>query len=117
MKKPIKKSLTEISIEGAHGNSGSRQLLFSTNDDLESKNFTAMTKGFLPKGAIFDWHDHPEEDEFFIVLSGKGIIEYEDSTVFEYNAGDVIYNPAKNKHRIVNTGENDNVFYFIRVKI
>jgi len=115
-RKPAKKSLPEIPLEHAHGGSGSRQLIFSTADVFVSSQFDAMTKGYLAKGGMFDWHDHRDIDEFFIVTSGRGTIEYEDGTVFQYAAGDIIYNPANIKHRIINTAEDNNEFFFIRIK-
>ena len=116
MKKPCKKSLSQIPVEHAHGGAGSRQLLFSKDDECVSSQFEAMTKGFLAKGGVFDWHLHEDVDEFFWITSGVGKIEYEDGTVFDYSAGDVIWNPANLKHRIQNTGEDDNVFFFVRMK-
>lgn len=112
--KPIKKSLSEIPLEEAHGGSGSRQLIFSKNDKVSSQ-FEAWTKGYLPVGACYDWHHHDKVDEFFIVLKGIGTIEYKDGTKFDYKAGDVMYNPAGLAHKIENTDSVENEFYFIRL--
>jgi len=48
-------------------------------------------------------------------VSGVGRIEYKNDIQFDYSAGDFIYNPADLSHRIINTGEDDNVFFFVRV--
>jgi quercetin dioxygenase-like cupin family protein len=114
MKIPIKKSLTKVAREGAHGGSGGRQVLFSKVENI-TKNLEAWTKGFLPVGSNFDWHNHNDVDEFFIVLKGKGYIEYEDGTKYEYDVGDIFYNPAELKHKIVNTDNIENEFFFIRI--
>ena len=111
---PIKKSLSDITIEQAHGGSGSRQVLFSKSD-MVSAQFEAWTKGFLPAGAAYDWHHHDGVDEFFIVLSGTGIIDYKDGTTHQYKEGDTFYNPAGLAHRIENTGSAESVFYFFRL--
>lgn len=111
---PIKKSLSEIKTEHAHGGSGSRQVLFSKQDNVSSQ-FEAWTKGYLPIGSSYDWHNHENVDEFFIVLKGTGFIEYEDGTKFIYKEGDIIYNPSGLKHRIENTDIIENEFYFIRL--
>jgi len=66
MRKPFKKSLTQIPLEQAHGGTGSRQLLLS-KDDPVSTYFEVMTKGYLKAGAQFDWHFHNQIDEFFLV--------------------------------------------------
>lgn len=103
MRKPFKKSLGHIPREDAHGGSGSRQLVLSPTDEVSSQ-FQAMTKGCLPASAVFDWHQHENIDEFFLVLAGTGFKE-----------DDLIYIPANTEHRIENTGSNENVFYFIRL--
>ncbi len=114
-RKPVKKNLSAIPIEHAHGGTGSRQLVFSREDDVVSAQFEALTKGYLRKGGVFDWHKHDGVDEFFVVLQGVGTIEYEDGTRFEYAAGDALYSPAGLSHRLENTGEDDNVFFFARL--
>ncbi len=114
-RQPIKKTLSQIPVEQAHGGSGSRQLILSNADKFLSKHFDAMTKGYLSKDGIFDWHSHQNIDEFFIVISGVGVIEYETGEKILYQAGDVIYSPANIKHKLTNTGEDDNIFFFIRI--
>ena len=111
---PFIKHISEIPVEGAHGGSGSRQLLLSPSDPVSPK-FQAMTKGFLPAGAIFDWHDHDKIDEFFLVLRGTGCIEFETGVKMDYKPDDLIYVPSNTKHRIENTGSVENEFYFIRL--
>jgi mannose-6-phosphate isomerase-like protein (cupin superfamily) len=111
---PFIKHISEIPVESAHGGSGSRQLLLSSTDPVSPK-FQAMTKGFLPAGAIFDWHDHDKIDEFFLVLSGSGYIEFESGVRMDYKPDDLIYIPSNTKHRIENTGLVENEFYFVRL--
>jgi quercetin dioxygenase-like cupin family protein len=115
VRKPFRKCLSEIPVEHAHGGSGSRQLILSAQDAV-SRQLEAVTKGFLQAGGVFDWHRHDGVDEFFIVIAGTGTIEYADGTVFQYSSGDVIYNPSGLGHRIVNTGSEENQFYFVRLK-
>jgi mannose-6-phosphate isomerase-like protein (cupin superfamily) len=114
MRKPFKKSLSEIPIEWAHGWSGSRKLLLSSLDDI-SWNLEAMTQGFLPVWGIFDWHFHDKIDEFFLVIQGAWTIEFRDQ-LFQYVPGDFIYIPANIEHRIIAEWDLGNQFYFIRVK-
>lgn len=114
MRQPFKKSLSEISIEWAHGWSGSRKLLLSSLDDI-SWYLEAMTQGFLPVWNIFDWHLHASIDEFFLVTQGSGRIEFRES-VFLYKKDDLVYIPANTEHRIIAEWDVENQFYFIRVK-
>jgi mannose-6-phosphate isomerase-like protein (cupin superfamily) len=115
MKAPFKKEIGKIEIEGAHGGAGRRQLLLSANDSI-SENIEASTKGFLAPGGIFDWHNHDNIDEFFIVLQGTGIVEFENGAKIEYKEDDLVYMPASVTHKITNTGDVDNIFYFVRVR-
>ncbi len=114
MSKLFKKQINNIPLTDAHGGNGKRQLILSKDDPI-SANLQGMTKGFLPKGAIFDWHKHEGLDEFFIVLMGNGIIQFEDGTKMEYNENDLIYIPSNKSHRIENTGSEENVFFFVRI--
>jgi quercetin dioxygenase-like cupin family protein len=114
MRNPFKKHITEVPLEDAHGGSGKRRLLLSQEDDISSQ-MEAMTKAFLEPGAVFDWHDHTDIDEFFVVTQGTGVVEFEDGTKYEYAPDDLVYMPANTKHRIQAKGNVTNEFYFIRV--
>ena len=107
-----KRNLKEIPIEEAHGGRGSRQLLF-TQSHLNGNSLDAITKGFLPANSVFDWHNHIDIDEMFIVLKGKGKF-YCEKEETDYAEGDVFSTPANLSHKIEAT--EDSEFYFIRVK-
>lgn len=81
-----------------------------------SPNIDGATKGFLAAGGIFDWHGHDNTDEFFIVLKGTGQVEFEDGTRIIYAPDDLVYMPRTMKHKITNTGTEQNQFYFFRIK-
>jgi len=108
-------NINDIPIEQAHGGSGARQVLVIP-ERLTTKNFEAMTKGYLKAGSEFDWHKHIDIDEYFIVLKGQGQFVWEDE-IIDYKEGDIITIPANSNHKIVVTGELDNEFYFVRVKV
>lgn len=114
MRIPFKKQINDVEIEEAHGGSGRRQLILSKSDPISSQ-MEAMTKGFIPPKGQYDWHQHLNIDELFLVIQGIGIIEFEDGSKFEYSKDDVIYIPSNTKHRIENTGDIENEFIFIRV--
>lgn len=98
----------------ALGNSGSKQLLVSSNK-LTSPYFGAITKGFLEVGKIFDWHKHKDFDEVYIVLKGEGKFYFENEVV-DYSVGDIITIPAKTKHKIEALGNETSEYYFFRIK-
>ncbi len=110
-----KRYLSEIPIEEAHGGSGSRQMLFDPQA-AESTKWEAVTKGFLPQGAMFDWHEHRDTDEMFVVLRGAGKFFCE-KEITDYKAGDVILVRANTIHKIENTGNITTEGFFIRVKV
>jgi mannose-6-phosphate isomerase-like protein (cupin superfamily) len=114
MRKPFKKNLKTIPIEEAHGGSGKRQLILSKNDAV-SEQFQAMTKGYLKAGSIFDWHSHEGIDEFFLVLKGRGFIEFKGGEKIEYSSDDLIYIPDGIEHKIEATGNEENEFLFVRI--
>src|SRR5262245_6088083 len=49
-------------------------------------------------GEIFDWHAHENEDEAFLVLSGRIAIDFRDGPV-ELGEGDFIVVPRGVEHR------------------
>lgn len=114
MRKPFKKNINELTVEEAHGGSGRRQLLLSRNDPISSQ-LEAMTKGYIPPKGAYDWHVHENIDELFLVIQGTGVIEFEDGSKFEYSKDDLVYIPSNTRHRIVNTGEGENEFIFVRM--
>ncbi|MGH8911206.1 MAG: cupin domain-containing protein [Acidimicrobiia bacterium] len=60
----------------------------------------------LPPGARHERHRHPHADEFFVVLSGHGLVytDHEDETAGE---GDAIFTRRGHWHGFNNTGEED----------
>ena len=114
MRLPFKKVLARIDREEAHGGSGERQLILSTDDSV-SPHFQAMTKGFLAAGEKFDWHCHPGVDEFFLVAQGRGVIRFRTGIQMAYEPDQIIYVPADHEHQIENTGSEEGQFFFVRV--
>lgn len=51
--------------------------------------------------GIFDWHNHPNSDEFFLVLEGCLQIEFQDQESVELHPGDIFTVPAKKIHRTI----------------
>lgn len=115
MKNFSKQTLSEISIEEAHGGSGSRQMLLD-NNVVASQKWEAVTKGFLLAGKIFDWHKHEDSDEMFIVTKGIGKF-FCDEQQIDYQAGDIITVRVNVLHKIENTGADTTEGFFIRIKV
>ena len=60
----------------------------------------------LPPGARHDRHRHPNADEFFIVLSGRGHV-YTDDDDQPAGEGDVVLTRRGHWHGFNNTGDED----------
>jgi quercetin dioxygenase-like cupin family protein len=113
--KIIKKASESVKREDAHGGSGGRRLYVSTNE-LENPDFQALTYGFLPAKAKFEWHCHDGIEEIMLVLKGKGIVRDRDGE-YSYKEGDLFIYPQNIEHEIENTGEEEHEYIFIRTKV
>jgi mannose-6-phosphate isomerase-like protein (cupin superfamily) len=113
--KIIKREASSIQKEQAHGGSGARKVL-TTNEHTTGENLDAITHGYLPAGASFDWHHHQNIDEIMIVLTGEGEVSDEDGS-YEYQPGDVYIFPADIQHMIHNPTNIEHEMIFIRVRI
>jgi mannose-6-phosphate isomerase-like protein (cupin superfamily) len=110
--------LSDIPIEQAHGGTGARQMLVKP-EHLTTSHVEAVTKGFIPVGNMFDWHNHIDTDEVFIVTQGQGKFFYRennDEKQFEYKADDVIIAPANIFHKILSEGDIETQGFFFRIK-
>ena len=112
--KVTKRPAESIRKEEAHGGSGARKVL-ATSEHMSGENLEAITHGFLPAGGVFDWHDHEGIDEIMIVLKGDGVVSDKDGE-YSYDSGDVFILPANTQHRIENTSTYENEMIFARVR-
>jgi quercetin dioxygenase-like cupin family protein len=110
-------NLKEIPIEQAHGGTGSKQMLIQPHY-LTTPHLEAITKGYLPTGNMFDWHNHKDIDEIFIVTQGEGKFYYRQDNredVFNYSLQDVIIAPANLFHKIIAEGKEETQGFFFRI--
>ena len=112
--KIIKRSVSDIPKEEAHGGSGARKV-YAAQDHLASSSFEAMTHGYLPAKKSFEWHDHAGVEEIMVVLKGRGIVADEDGE-YGYEPGDVFIFPANIQHKIANPTKEEHEMIFVRVK-
>lgn len=111
--KIIKRSAESMHKEIAHGGSGARKV-YSSSDYAKSQYFDAITHGYLPGGATFDWHSHPGIEETMIVIKGHGRVADRDGE-YEYAPGDVFIFPADVEHMIHNPTNEEHEMIFVRV--
>ncbi|UCD45935.1 MAG: cupin domain-containing protein [Candidatus Bathyarchaeota archaeon] len=67
--------------------------------------------GSLDPGKILGLHHHPEDAEFYYVLSGSAKVTVDDEEI-DATPGTAIYIPAAAKHRILNDGGEKFVFVY-----
>lgn len=107
----IKRENESIKREDAHGGSGSRKLYIG---DREFSNIQGMTYGWLPVGNKYAWHNHDNVDEVMYCLKGSGKVVDEDGE-YEYKEGDLFMYPKNIYHEIINDGDIEAEYIFIRL--
>lgn len=70
-----------------------------------------MTR-ILPRHHNCPQHAHSKMDEFFIIVSGEGIM-YRGDEEFAIKAGDCFYQPAGTYHRMFNTSETEYLVFYV----
>lgn len=67
----------------------------------------------VPAGFETTFHAHKRADEFFYIISGKGLVEL-DSTKYEIGSGSVIFVPRGKAHnlKVSNNGSMKMIFFF-----
>lgn len=67
----------------------------------------------LPPGAKnYPFHSHAAEWEFYLIVSGTGVMRAGDKRV-KIKTGDCLLNPPGEPHQIINSGKEDLVYYVI----
>jgi mannose-6-phosphate isomerase-like protein (cupin superfamily) len=95
-----KKPLNEI-----HGEKVLYQIVWRFTPKAEMlKAFKGVARLTVPAGETNLMHNHPKEEQIYIVVSGSGVIQVEDERV-DVVSGDVVYLPANVPHGFFNTGE------------
>lgn len=102
-------------MESAHGGSGSRKV-YADAAHVSSTHLEAFTRGWLPSGSSFDWHDHEGIEEIMVVVHGNGLVHDADGE-YPYAAGDVFVFPADTLHKITNPSSETHEMLFVRVKV
>jgi mannose-6-phosphate isomerase-like protein (cupin superfamily) len=101
-----------LSIHGygaSHIRAGNSLLLYP-QDITTGRPFTANTRvarmglsQYQPEGGT-RWHFHPDREQCFVILAGRGLVEIGANTV-EVQAGDVIFAPRHVGHAYRTTGD------------
>ena len=66
----------------------------------------------LPRHYNCPQHHHPNMDEFFIIVSGEGIM-FRGDEEYPVKTGDCFYQPQGTYHRLYNTSETDYLVFYV----
>ncbi|MDR3249068.1 MAG: cupin domain-containing protein [Treponema sp.] len=83
-------------------------------DTEKEKNIRMLSEVTLPPGASIGYHDHVNETEYYLILSGTGEVN-DDGTVKPVKPGDAMITGNGASHSIKNTGNLPLVFHAIIV--
>jgi mannose-6-phosphate isomerase-like protein (cupin superfamily) len=92
---------------------GKATLLHLVNCENE-KNIRLLTEITLPPGASIGKHNHESEAEYYIILSGAGIVD-DNGKVVKVEQGDAIITKDGAFHSIANNGSVPLVFHAVIV--
>ncbi|MDR2159226.1 MAG: cupin domain-containing protein [Treponema sp.] len=99
--------------EAMRGGEGIVTLVHLANDEKEH-HLRLLAELTLPPGASIGSHRHEGETEYFLVLSGSGLVD-DDGTERAVTAGDTIITGGGASHSVRNTGTGPLVMHAVIV--
>lgn len=111
---PFKRIISEVPQQEAHDGVGLRRVLLSSDLPI-AKNLQAMTHGIMKPRTSLGWHLHDDKDEVILLIRGNGVVHIDGGESLPCAAGDVLYIPAGNRHRIENLSDSELEGFFFRV--
>jgi mannose-6-phosphate isomerase-like protein (cupin superfamily) len=101
----------------AHGGTGTIEATrFATRDDLAGP-CNYLDYAVLPPGTSIGEHRHgPDEEEYYLVLSGRGSMRLEDRELAVV-AGDLVRNPPGGRHGLVNDGDQPLALFIFELSV
>jgi quercetin dioxygenase-like cupin family protein len=107
--KPFRTNIRDVPAEkGLHRDEGwvDMHVQFLIDERTAGSEQLVVGRTVLPPGARHEPHSHPNADEFFIVMSGRGTV-YTDTGEEPSASGDVIFTPAGHIHGFNNTSDEE----------
>ncbi|MDR2479006.1 MAG: cupin domain-containing protein [Treponema sp.] len=98
--------------EKMRGGEGSVAFVHLVNDYEKEKNLKMMAELTLQPGSSIGKHNHENETEYYIILSGSGLVN-DNGTEVQVKPGDSIITGNGDFHSIANTGTVPLVFHAI----
>lgn len=75
-----------------------------------------IMKGRLVPGASIGYHTHEEDEEVIFILSGHGTVKNDDGEI-PANPGEAHLCSKGRSHSLINTGDEDLIFYAVVAKV
>ncbi|MCL1915281.1 MAG: cupin domain-containing protein [Desulfovibrionaceae bacterium] len=72
--------------------------------------FTALMVNQLPAGFVIPWHEHTEDEEIYVIISGLGLYLDNEKKAHEVKGGDVAICLKGEKHGLENSGPDPLIF-------
>lgn len=107
----MKKNLKDIITEATHNNSVFRKRLITVGEN--KGNIATCNYAWLEKGKQLETHSHPDGEEFYLFLKGKGEILVGEDWI-PVQKDDFVVIPKGNNHSLKNKYKQDLVFITIR---
>ncbi len=96
----------ERNLRGGEGPALCRTLL-TPQSAPEGSAFCAMGINVLPPGSSIGLHQHPDNEEIYLILSGAGLYLDNEGNSHPVRAGDAALCPKGESHGIINSGAED----------
>ncbi|MDR1298137.1 MAG: cupin domain-containing protein [Deltaproteobacteria bacterium] len=77
---------------------------------LKGSRFSMAAEITLPVGASVGYHDHPADEEIYLILSGTGSYVENDRSEHPVGKGDLTLCPTGEGHALINNGKEPLVF-------
>ncbi|MDR3264914.1 MAG: cupin domain-containing protein [Synergistaceae bacterium] len=99
-------------MEKARGGDGSMECLFAfqMGKAPEGSAFQVLARQTLMPGSSVGYHQHPENEELYVILSGKGTFHDEGNISKPVGPGDMTLTLKGQSHGLANTGTEPLVF-------
>ncbi len=102
--------------ESSHDGTGPVDLyeIWGTSDFNSAVDF--MDRMVVPPGTRVGYHQHGNNEEMYVVLSGQGTMTIDGKTV-AVGTGDMILNPVGGEHGLHNDSDNDIDLLVIQISL
>jgi mannose-6-phosphate isomerase-like protein (cupin superfamily) len=96
-----KRQRSDVPLEVSHGGPARKRVLIQPGD--ADSDLIYLNEAEVPPGTSVPVHAHPDMEEVFLILAGRGTIQVVNETA-PLRPGDRVIVPAQVPHALTNTG-------------